>query len=133
MKVSEVIASVDCRSTDNSARFEGIQGEVSGELFGIENMLQYEVSSQKFTLPSQFPRQDGSILMKLREKYQATGFSECEREEQLNLGAGAEGKEDDSDLAFPPTPTPVSSRPSLISITEDHAVNILSQLSRDRS
>jgi hypothetical protein len=44
VKVSEVIASVTRRSEDNSARFEGIQGEVSGELFGIENMLQYEVS-----------------------------------------------------------------------------------------
>ena len=26
------------------AQFEGIQGEVKGELFGIENLLQYEVT-----------------------------------------------------------------------------------------
>lgn len=40
--MSEVIASVSRRFED-TARFEGIQGEVSGELFGIENMLQFEV------------------------------------------------------------------------------------------
>jgi hypothetical protein len=71
--------------------------------------------------------------MKLREKYRDTKAGDGgEQAQEEPPGGGAEGEEDDSDLVLPPPATLGSPRPSLISITEDHAVNILSQLSRDR-
>lgn len=66
--------------------------------------------------------------MKLRERYRTVINSDDEEE----LTEGEEANEiqspDRKDLLQPSTPT--GSRPSLISITEDHAVNILSQLTK---
>lgn len=51
-----VLRTSGSEAEDNSTErnFVGVQGEAKGELFGIENMLQFC---------------DGSILSKLREKY----------------------------------------------------------------
>lgn len=62
--------------------------------------------------------------MKLREKYR-TVIESDEEDEQIDLI-------DENTIENDTLPTPpVASRPSLISITEDHAVNILSQLTRE--
>jgi hypothetical protein len=62
--------------------------------------------------------------MKLREKYRT-----LVEDDECILDNETEGENGDLDITCPP---PLVPRPSLISITEDHAVNILSQLSREK-
>jgi hypothetical protein len=61
--------------------------------------------------------------MKLREKYRTIVEEDCDK--------GSE-PEDNAELDINCSLPPMVPRPSLISITEDHAVNILSQLSREK-
>jgi len=125
---------------DHDGRFEGIQGEVAGELFGIENLLQYEVSFKNSDIKAEIFSGDvhmllqkGSILLKLREKYDNDSSDEVK---VASGGIDSNGKSLYSTTDLKSVPISRKKRvsaadalkDSVVSIGEGCAISILSQL-----